>query len=84
MSVAIEGLRRAYLNLPDDYRQLAKIVRKHLRDYIPSIYLLKRAEKRIREMEMAVRKEGTGGKRVLTEQERVGFEDRRSPSKLAQ
>jgi hypothetical protein len=34
----------------EDYRQVSKIARKYLRDYVPSIYLLKKAEKKIREM----------------------------------
>jgi hypothetical protein len=83
LAIVVEGLRRALQNAPEEYRQVGKVARKYLRDYVPSIYLLKKAEKKIREMEMEARRESTGGKRVLPEEERVGFEERNSPYKLA-
>lgn len=67
LGIAVDGLRRALQNNPQEYRQIGKIVRKYLRDYVPSIYLLKKAEKKIREMEMAVRRGEESGKRVLGE-----------------
>jgi lysyl-tRNA synthetase class I len=85
LAIVVDGLRRAMQNSPQDYRQIAKIARKYLRDYVPSIYLLKKAEKKIREMEMATRREETlGSKRLLEEEERVGCEERKafSPTKL--
>lgn len=44
------------------------MTRKFLRDYVPSIYLLKKAEKKIREMEVAARRDINNGKRMLGEE----------------
>lgn len=57
MGILVDGLRRAFENVPDSYRQINKIAKKYLRDYVLSIFLLKKAEKKIKEMEIQSRKE---------------------------
>lgn len=52
----VDGLRRAFENMPDSYRQINKIAKKYMRDYVPSIFLLKKAERKIKEMEIQSRK----------------------------
>lgn len=63
LGILVDGLRRAFENVPDSYRQINKIAKKYLRDYVPSIFLLKKAEKKIKEMEIQSRKEPETSKR---------------------
>jgi hypothetical protein len=56
LSIIVDGLKRALENSPESYKQINKIAKKYLRDYVPSIYLLKKAEKKIKEMEILSKK----------------------------
>ena len=64
LGILVDGLRRAFENAPESYRQINKIAKKYLRDYVPSIFLLKKAEKKIKEMEIHSRKEPETNKRT--------------------
>jgi hypothetical protein len=43
-------------NTPDRYKHVSKVARKYLRNYITSIFLIKGAERKIKEMEIQVKK----------------------------
>ena len=57
MDIVVEGLRRAKETLPFRYSHISKLARKIMRDYVGTIYSVKTAERKIREMEMNYRRE---------------------------
>lgn len=81
LSIIVDGLRRAIENGVENYKQVNKISKKYLRDYIPSIYLLKKAEKKIKEMEIQTNK----NKEQLASTKRLPelLEQNNSPTKIA-
>jgi hypothetical protein len=59
MYVLSSGLRRAMENTPERYELIQKVALKNLRVYVNSIYLVKGAEKKIKEIEIEFKKKGT-------------------------
>lgn len=48
----VSGLRRALETVPHRYSHISKLAKKIMREYLGSIYQLKTAERKIKEMEM--------------------------------
>ena len=57
MSIILDGLIRALKTVPDRYGFICKLAKKHLRDYVANIFLLKRAEKNIKDNELKIKRE---------------------------
>ncbi|CAM6000900.1 unnamed protein product [Sphagnum balticum] len=59
-------------NYPDRYAHISRLARKHIRNYITSIFLVKGAERKIKEMEILTRRTlEQVQKRVLEEEDRA-------------
>jgi hypothetical protein len=72
----VSGLKRALENDNERYGHVSKVVRKYMRTYVTSIFLIKGAERKIREMEMQVKREADSiNKRTLGEEERPQLEE---------
>ncbi len=55
MGIVVSGVRRAIENEEDKrVKVLKKVVNKMVRDYVTSIYLVKAAERRIKEVEFKI------------------------------
>ena len=52
IAIVVDGLRRALELVPDRYVHVSKVTRKIMREYLGSIFLVKTAERKIKEMEM--------------------------------
>jgi hypothetical protein len=65
----VSGLKRALENDTERYGHVSKVARKYMRTYVTSIFLIKGAERKIKEMEMQVKREGDSiNKRTLSEE----------------
>jgi hypothetical protein len=58
VEIVVEGLRRALQTLPERYSHINKLARKIMREYVGSIFSVKTAERKIKEMEMSERRLG--------------------------
>jgi hypothetical protein len=56
----VNGLRRALETSPERYSHISKLANKIMREYLGSIYAIKTAERKIKEMETYFRREGAG------------------------
>ena len=54
--ILVNGLSRALETVPDRYAHISKLSRKIMREYVGSIYSVKTAERKIKEMEMRQRR----------------------------
>jgi hypothetical protein len=67
----VSGLKRALENDSERYRHISKVARKYMRVYVTSIFLIKGAERKIKEMEMQVKREADlVNKRIMPEEDR--------------
>lgn len=48
LAIILDGLSRAIKLVPDRYPYISKVARKYLRDFVPSIFLVKVAERKIK------------------------------------
>lgn len=56
IEIVVEGLRRSIEVSIDRYGHISKLARQILREYVGSIFLVKTAERKIKEMEMFERR----------------------------